>query len=59
MAVLEVLPEVVGAEELLCLITLPKLVILTSVVAALCPVCGIGEFCTAEATNVAGPIVRR
>lgn len=52
MAVLEMLAEVIGAVELLRLVTLAELVHVIQVLGPQIPVCGVGELLTAVSANV-------
>ena len=52
MAVLEVLAEVISAEEFLGLVTFAKLVHVVQMFSSRFPACRVGELFSAEATNI-------
>ena len=58
-AVFQVLPKVIGAEEFLCLVALPEFVHVIQVLGSCFPICGIGELLTAVAADIGSGRVGR
>jgi hypothetical protein len=58
-AVFQVLPKVIGAEEFLCLVALPEFVHVIQVLGSYFPIRGIGELLTAVAADIGSGRVGR